>query len=251
MFALRFFLILGFTIIILSFPCGVIASPTIVYNNTSTAVTGSWTPDGFWPFNSYNPYEPTGDQITLADTCRIVTEFDLIFSSSQQVTLSSPTLSFYENDGIDAYGLSGRPGTMLWTTTTNDVNINGITTVVFSVPNVVVPDTFTWIVQADSNYAGLATYDPPTIGSSDDFFWDYDISVLKWYPLMFKDIPLPQYPSDPVANFGAKVLAIPEPTTLMLLALNGLAIVCKKGVGFFSNLLAQSLSVPNAIALPG
>lgn len=147
-----------------------VSAATIVYDNTSTAITGDWTPGGFWPFSQYAANEPFGNPITLAGTDRTVVQFDLILSSSQQTTLSNLTLSFYEDDGFDAYMCSGAPGTQLWTTTVADVAVDGNTTVVFEVPSIEVPDTFIWIVSSDSLSAGPATYDPPTVGSSAGFF---------------------------------------------------------------------------------
>jgi len=199
-----------------------LAVPVVVYDNTTIPTAGDWTPAGFWAFSQYWPYEPTGDQVTLAGADRTITEFRLVLSSTEETTLSSLTLSFYENDGLDAYLIPGVPGTPLWTTTCNNVLVNGPTTVVLSVPNVVVPDTFTWIASADSTVAGLATYNPPTVGSSEDSFWDRDSFDGQWYPLFFF--------GDPVANFGAKVLAIPEPAMTGLLALGGLAVL-RRGSG--------------------
>jgi hypothetical protein len=208
-----------------------VAAPTIVYDNTTTPVTGSWTPDGFWPFSYYAPNEPTGDEITLlAGTDREIVEFHLVLSSTQQVNLGSLTLAFYENDGLDGYGHAGAPGTLLWATTASNVVVNGTAPVVFSVPNVVVPDTFTWIASADSMSAGLVTYDPPTVGLSDVYFWDRDSVDLNWYALTFDADP-PATGYDPVANFGAKVYAVPEPGALVLVILGGLAAAWKNRRG--------------------
>src|SRR3990172_1480188 len=53
---------------------------TVVYDNTSAAAVGDWTPDGFWAFNSYTPDERTGDQVKLSSTVSpvFVTGFDLL-----------------------------------------------------------------------------------------------------------------------------------------------------------------------------
>lgn len=73
--------------------------------------------------------------------------------------------------------------------------------------------------------AGPATYDPPAVGSSGDFFWDRDSTDGKWYRLWFRDFPALH--SSPVANFGAKVLAVPEPASAALLAL-GVLLAARK-----------------------
>ena len=207
------------TALVLTAPNIAVSAATIVYDNTTFPVTGGWTPHGFWPFSVFAPYEPMGDEITLAGTARTITGFDLILSSTQEITLDALTLSFYKNDGLDGYGNPGAPGTdSFWTETIKDVTVNDTTTVPFSIPNVLVPDTFTWITSADSLIAGMATYDPPTVGSSGDYYWDrFDE---EWWGMWFEN--------DPVANFGARVIAVPEPTTLALLVLGGLSAIRRR-----------------------
>jgi len=208
---------------LLAIPSSAIAAPTIVYDNTSTPVTGdfipSGLPEGFWPFNQYGD-DPVGDQIALAGTDRAVTRFDLIVSSSAPTVLTNLTLVLYKNDGTVYYGAPGAPGTVLWTGALADVAVDGLTMVVFDVPNVVVPNMFSWTAAADSNIAGLATYDPPTVGSTPmwgpiQHAWDLDTASDDWYPFYFED--------NPVANFGARVWAVPGPGCLSLLAAGGLA----------------------------
>ena len=196
-------------------------SPDDVYNNTTTFTSGPTVPNGFWPFNVFWPNEPMGDQITLTGVNRTVVEFDLILSSSAPVTLADLTLAFHEveypypNNPNIPY-----PGDEIWSTAINNVPVDGVTTITFPVPNVEVPDTFVWVAGADSDVAGLATCDPPTRGSSDDFYWDHDTFGDVWYSLYFNN--------DPVANFGAKVVAVPEPTITGFLALGSLLVAWKK-----------------------
>lgn len=202
-------------VLVLVFSKLAVAAPAVVYDNTTTPTSGDYAPDGFWPFNTFSPNEPMGNQITLAGTDRTVVEFDLVLSSSLPTSLSCLTLAFYAPDPDTGY-----PGDHLWADTANNVSVNGITTVTFNVPNVVVPDTFVWVAGADSASAGLATYSPPTVGASGNYYWDYDHIGDWWYALHFEN--------NPVANFGAKVLAVPEPTSLGLLALGGLLAVCRR-----------------------
>ena len=212
--------ITGLVALVLATPKAGVSAPIVVYDNTTTAVSGSWTPNGFWPFNAYAPNEPMGDEITLTGTDREITEFGLILSSSQPETLSDLNLTLYANDGLDGNNFPGAPGTVLWTGTVSSVVVSGTTTVAFNLPNVVVPDTFSWTTSANSGVAGMATYDPPTIGSSGDYWWDRDSGTSQWFPMWFQ--------IDPVANFGAKVMAVPEPTALVLLALGGLSAVWRR-----------------------
>lgn len=196
-------------------------APVVVYDNTTDAVSGEYAPDGFWPFSQFAPedgIEGTGDQIILDGTQRTIVEFDLILSSTSYTVLNSVTLTFHPVE------TSGFPGAPIWTTTIPNVKVEGITSVPFTVPNIEVPDEFIWIAVADSMDAGLATYNQPTIGTNSirnglDFFWDYDISANEFYRLYFDDTP--------ASSFGAKVLAIPEPTSMTLLLL-GIPVLSRK-----------------------
>jgi hypothetical protein len=213
--------------------CGTGAHASVVFDNTTTQVTGDWgtMPSGFMAFNCMSGDEtgdPTGDQITLAGTARNVTEFDLMLSSTQATTLSSLTLTFYNNDGTGYLGEPNAPGTVIGAPVTlNNVPVNGLTSVHFSM-NVVVPSTFIWVASASSDVAGPATFDPATIGTSGATdgsgnlaFWDFDQSdTCQWVLLNYDD--------DPVADFGARVIATPEPLSLALLALGALPIVRRR-----------------------
>ena len=210
-------LVLAFLLSILH--AGASAS-TIVYDNTTTPVSGERLPSGFLPFSRFAPNEEMGDEIALDGNSRVVTQFSLILSSSVRTTLSSLTVAFYRNDSNDAYDYYGAPGTQLWTASDSNLTVDGTTTVTFSVPNVEVPDTFAWTVSAASDSAGLATYDPPRVGSSGNHYWDLDHSDGLWYGMWFA--------SKPVANFGAQVMAVPEPTTSIVLALGGLAALWRR-----------------------
>jgi hypothetical protein len=196
------------------------SDPTIVYNNTSTGTRGNYVPEGlpqgFWRFNQFKPNELMGDQITLAGTDRYVTEFDLALSSSEPTTVGSMVFSLY---GFDSNIFSA--GDRIWTTTLANVSIDGNTIVSIPMPGVLVPDTFIWVVGADSNTAGWATFNMPTVGSSSPYyFWDLDPPTLQWYATAFD--------GDPAANFGARVLAVPEPTLTVLLPLAGFLMLRRK-----------------------
>ena len=192
----------------------------IVYDY-STPTYGSGIPQGFYPLDKYSANHPAGNEIVLAGTDRYVTEFDLILSSASSThptVLNSLTLEFYQNDGYDGFGWYGAPGDEIpsLTTTLTNVSVQGITTVHFTFAPTLVPDDFTWIVVADSSNVGLVTCSK-TIGKCPDYYWDLDNTDDSWYAMNFE--------SNPPATFGAVIHAVPEPMTLSLLALGGLALL--------------------------
>jgi hypothetical protein len=211
------------------------ASPTVVYDNTTYDANGTFTlddlPYGFWRFNRFAPYELMGDQITLAGTERYVTQFDIALSSRQAVTLDRLEFALW-GFGPGADPNLSMPAYQIWSYTEANVRVDGHTIVSIPVPHVAVPDTFVWLAGADSDFAGLATFSPPTVGStvSDPNFngyWDlaYDFpdpNEPDWSKLWFL--------KNPVADFGARVFAdaVPDPAVGLTL-LSGWLVLAKKG----------------------
>jgi hypothetical protein len=188
----------------------------VVYDNTTTPTSGdltSATQAGFWPFSVYNDYEYMGDVLQLAGSQREITQITIMLNSlpGTQVPLDGLTVALYSTDGFVPDS-----ETPLWQSDPKtDVVVDGPTAVTFDVPNVVVPDVVAWAASAASMQAGLATYDPPTVGSSVGwagitYYIDYDPYFQEWGPYELGD--------DLAANFGAQILAVPEPCTLILLA---------------------------------
>ncbi len=214
--------------IVLALSSPLISAPVVVYDNTATPVTGDFIsvglPEGFWPLNQYGE-DAIGDQISLAGTARELTRFELVLSSSQPTVVSALTLRLYMNDGFAWNGAPGAPGTPLWDGTLTGVPVDGATMVPFDLPQVPVPDVFSWTAEADSDHAGLATYDPPSIGSAPTWggvqhAWDLDSVDQEWYALYFLN--------DPIANFGARVWAVPGPGCLALLVAGALALLSRR-----------------------
>lgn len=193
----------------------------IVYDNTTTPTASNWIDplaDGFWPFSQYDPYGYIGDAVTLDATTdeRALWTFDLLLSSSQPVTLDTLELTLFDTDGL----FPVEPA--LWTDTLTDVHVDGLTTVTFDIHGeVTAPDTFVWAISADSLYAGPATFGPATVGESPryagwSYCWNKEESDINWLPLMFSDDSM-NIPSDPPADFGARITAVPEPTAGLVL----------------------------------
>ena len=196
-----------------AFSCATSAQK-IVYDNTSTPVSGQHLSGGTYPFSFYADGETTGEAVTLAGTERKIVQFDLLLAAGEATTIDSLTLRFWAMDGeyaddVDNPIWESDPvlGLELTETPPDQPHVLSI-----PVPNVFVPDTFIWGVTADSDVAGLVTYDPPTVGSSEDGFWNVD-SDGNQYTLWLG--------ADPVTNFGARIHT-PEPATLATLAFGAL-----------------------------
>jgi hypothetical protein len=170
-----------------------------VYDNTTTDL-GAFTGLGnlFW----------RGDQITLASNESEVTEF--LFGYVALEERAAGLVRFYANDGID-----GAPGTVLYESE-KFLFLAGTHDHVLRL-NVNVPDTFTWAVMLPG--VGLQLFDPPTVGSSEDFHWFSGDNSTTWRQINIKD-----YEDNFRARVTAvgKVAAVPEPSSLLLLG-TGLA----------------------------
>jgi PEP-CTERM motif len=183
---------------------------SVVYDNTA-ALGG---PSGWWPFEN-------GDQITLAGTDRIVTDFSFYYSKLNEGDDPFARVRFYKNDGV-----GGKPGTVLYDS--GDLGLpQGIGDFYYSISglHVQVPDTFTWGVLFDDKpfvcegWCSITPFvafpiaaGPPIVGSSDNFAWFYDFGNWDkddWH--------------DTSGNYAAKVVAtsdpVPEPTSMLLLGL--------------------------------
>ena len=195
----------------------------VVYNSTQNTLPADayWTPDGFVEFDRFmtvpGVWEALGDDIILAGSERTIVGFDVVLMSRCQTTLSEVGIKFYANDLTDRLGRSGIPGTILWSTTVSNVELNGLRTIHFDVPSVDVPDRFTWMVSASSVDAGLVLASTISTGSSSllrngkSYYWDYMQATDYWACLTFRE-ELP-------ANYAARFEAIPEPTSLAIFSM--------------------------------
>jgi hypothetical protein len=144
------------TAVVLSSLVPSMARADVIYDNTSTAFTGSRT------FTALQ----IGDEVTAGGTGRTVTELDSGVNSQNQAATASTLQAFlYANDGT-----GGAPGTLLWQSAvkTNVALTGGNDLIAFSVPSVTVPNTFTWTIQIGGTTpvaAGLPNFGAPTTGT--------------------------------------------------------------------------------------
>jgi len=141
-------------------------SSEIVFENMSGMTT-----------NYYMFGRQYGDDINLAQGGRIVTQFTFLYFGSIPTNLISPgewRIRFYKNDGAlenASIATSQKPNTQIWDSGLHPVQ-PGYQMTTLAVPQVTVPDRFTWTVeffnlpQDSNNGAGLVLANPPTIGAT-------------------------------------------------------------------------------------
>src|SRR5207247_2125736 len=184
----------------------------IVYDNTSTNRELG---------GQYRPSPATlqfGDQITLAGPDRTLSQFSFYyFFSGATASTQRMTLRMYANTGVTN---SPDPSPFY---TSDPIALNpsfNTETINFPLSSnlITLPDTFTWTVQFSNLGAtetgGLLLYGPPTVGSSLNDFW-LNEGANGWS--------LRQISGGTVlADFAARVSAVPEPGVLALGALGAL-----------------------------
>jgi hypothetical protein len=180
----------------------------VVYDNTTTdqGVTMPLLPE--WRDDSAE----AGDEIWLTGDGLVATEIKLLFfylgTAPGTIDLR---LRFRHVDEVTEtpsdvfYDTGVMPGVP---------TLGGMNEYTFSLPNVVVPQRFVWTVQAYNRQGSVGElgpryFSPPTVGFSDDFFWLSDMGS-EWTQY--------SWGGEPVANFGARLTAVPEPGSLCVLA---------------------------------
>lgn len=176
-----------------------------------------------------------GDEIEVAGLARRVVRFS--FRYYGDVPTNSPgtyRLRFYANDGRDrlpARQTGQMPGTILWESSAFPI-LSGLHNVVLDVPEVDVPDRFTWTVifmgipGTLGNSAGLILADPPVVGrplgeGRVGSYWDAWVKNVAADDNSWNLINFGFTPSQPKANFYAKIEAIVGPPRPYLAALIG------------------------------
>lgn len=144
-----------------------------------------------------------GDEITLAGTDRLLSEFKIEVFAAGLGGGESLTFRLYANDGT-----GNAPGTLLAEAAGVAIG-NGLQTLTYTDPTLVLPDRLTWTVEfagvEGAEQAQLPIYDPPTVGSSFDDFWVN--SGGTWATFRFPG-------GNPAGNFAANVTAVPEAGTI-------------------------------------
>jgi hypothetical protein len=187
---------------------------SIVYDNSTTDLNRSYFPGNGIEF---------GDEIFLSGSDRTITDFRFeTFLSNNSDGNETGTLVLRLNDGPLLSPGRNAPGTAIYTSAPFDLT-TGRGTVVATGLSIDVPSTvdhFTWSVVLNGvdagEQAGLMLYNPPTVGSSFDDFWQNASGT--WNTFLVDGGATP-------ANFAARITAVPEPSTITLGAVGTLALL--------------------------
>ncbi len=216
-------------LVALAFLPAAVACADVVYDNTQHPTLDAKGNGMFYRFS-----HEYGDDINLApgyrEVSRLTFEYFGDFDPSK-VANASLTLRVYANDGVRALSnvtTSQMPSTLLWESDKTPL-LPGYSIVSLDLPNVTVPDRFTWSVQfngvtgAVGNSAGLILADPATIGAplANGRFGSYWDAWVKSDPNKADSWSLINFgvgANDPKANFYVRVEAVPEPGVWALMA---------------------------------
>lgn len=182
---------------------GCALSQGYIYEDTSPSSTGAFTA------------LEEGNEVYAAGTARVVTQLQIGLSMQGYSGTADFVLRLYDNTGLGGY-----PGSLLWQSTLiESVPISGSPQLIsFDVPNVLVPDIFTWTIQnydATPLAVELDGAGSPSIGGNPSYSWFGGPG--KWTEL-------------PGTIYMSRIVAVPEPsgTSLLCLALSILALRCRR-----------------------
>jgi PEP-CTERM motif len=189
---------------------------TVVYDNTTTSLHNNFPLLPGWR----NQSAEVGDEIWLGGTDRTVVGLELLFWYR-----GSDTGTFDARIRFRPVDENERPGDPIYS---SDLflampAVGGMNEYNFAIPNIVVPNRFVWTIEAFNRQGlidelGPAYFNPPTVGWSDDFFWQSDLGS-EWINY--------SWGGDPYANFAATLTAVPEPSSTFLVAV-GLATLYRR-----------------------
>lgn len=161
-----------------------------------------------------------GDEVWMAGSDRTVTELRLLFTYRGTIPGTIDAQIRFRSVRAE----DQMPGDVFYDTgiIAGLPTLGGLNEYVFSIPNIDVPDRFVWTVQAYNRQGsvgelGPSYFNPATVGFSDDFFWRYGGSDWTAY----------SWGGNPYANFAAKITAVPEPATMIALAV-GVGLIARR-----------------------
>jgi hypothetical protein len=134
----------------------------IIYDNTSSSPTGGGT---------FTALEQ-GDEVRLnPDAPRSIVLLEIGLNQQGTAGTTDLVARLYANNGP-----GGEPGTLLWQSDLfRDISLTGGNDLIsLEVPNVTVPDVFTWTIQISNSTpvaVGLPFFGEPSVGTSPGYVW--------------------------------------------------------------------------------
>jgi len=186
---------------------------TVVYDNTQT------------PLNSYYASQSEfGDQVSIGGGGWFLHSISFEYFANGLQGGETAVLRIYENNGVPT-GISGSqaPGGLLYQSPVIPLSNGNVPITITDLANlgIALPNTFTWTIVpvgvSGTEVFGLNLYDPPATGSSFDDLWRFGAS--GWELATIAGVN---------ANFGALIVAVPEPGVGALLAVGGLALALRR-----------------------
>lgn len=192
------------------------SAQVVVYENSTTPLN-----------NFFASQTEFGDEISIGAGW-VAHSFTFEYFAENLSGNEKALVRFYRNDGLGV-GPSSAPGSLMFESTEIPL-INGnypVSIVDLVGLNIALPSSFTWTVKVNGLTAGetfsLKLYDPPTVGSSFDDFWQF---TSEGWELKQVD----GLPPGAGSNFGASLIAVPEPGAMTVLGVGALALFARRRV---------------------
>ena len=194
---------------------------TIVYDSTPFESSA-------WQSSNQGAHQDRGNEIILAGTDRTLVRAEIAVTLQDRAGTIDVIARIFANDAADS-----KPGKLLWESGwVEDVPITGWSQLVsFDIPNVMVPDHITIVIGEKDCTTGFLYGEPlstsTAVGTS-VHDWSRNWDTGYWNPMSW---------STPVSM---RITAIPEPASLALLAVGGLAVLTRSKRMLFQQYRARS-----------
>jgi hypothetical protein len=142
------------------------ATAEIIYDNSTT------------PEDTFNDsLLETGDEVLVTGAARFVIGFAFEYFAEFTATGDETArVRFYEMNGAPGGNDFATPGTLFYDSGAFNISSGYRTVNITDMGALLTGNKFTWSVEfagvTEAESAGLLYYNPPTVGSSDDYFWE-------------------------------------------------------------------------------
>lgn len=172
----------------------------IVYSNARTSLDAS-----------YGSALEFGDEVVLDGIGRDLFQFQFEYFADVTPGVTKQVIArIYDNTGA-----GGAPGNLVWESDPIDLVSGYSQASITGITGVTLPDRLTWSIVplslTSNEKVSALIYDPPSVGSSANDFWQRN-ALGGWSRQVLNNAS-----GSSIANFGARIVAVPEPSTNALL----------------------------------